>query len=221
MFYDGEWKDGKCHGQGIKTWLDGDKYDGIWEKGKKKHGHYYWGKTGNAYKGEWKDDKKHGCGVMTWANGKKYDGEYKDDKIHGNGVITYTNGNKYDGEFKNDFKNGHGVYTWNDGSIYTGNWFEEGVSIANGYNGRNGTGIMIWSTTINWAKEKWAQGQEPKLKFEGEWKNHHEFKGTVLYADGRIYKGEFDERKPHGKGFMTYKDGHVYEGMWEHGKVVD
>ena len=52
--YEGEWKDGKQHGQGTYSWHDGDQYVG-----------------------EWKDDKPHGQGIYTWPNGDKHVGEFK------------------------------------------------------------------------------------------------------------------------------------------------
>ena len=45
--YEGEYKDGKPHGQGTYTWADGGKYVG-----------------------EYKDGKKHGQGTFTYADGR-------------------------------------------------------------------------------------------------------------------------------------------------------
>lgn len=53
--YDGEWKDGKQHGQGINTWVDGSTYDGEWQNG-----------------------QRHGKGVLTTADGEIRKGERKD-----------------------------------------------------------------------------------------------------------------------------------------------
>ena len=40
----------------------------------------------------------------------------------------------------------------------------------------------------------------------------------VLYlADGRIYRGEVVEGRPHGEGTMIWPSGAVYVGHWEHG----
>ena len=36
-WYEGEYKDGKYHGQGISRYPDGSKYEGIWKDGEK-HG---------------------------------------------------------------------------------------------------------------------------------------------------------------------------------------
>ena len=33
--YEGEYKDGKYHGQGTETWSDGNKYEGEWKDGVK------------------------------------------------------------------------------------------------------------------------------------------------------------------------------------------
>lgn len=33
--YDGEWKDGLQHGRGVYTSVDGQKREGIWERGKR------------------------------------------------------------------------------------------------------------------------------------------------------------------------------------------
>jgi len=68
--YEGEWKDGKKHGQGTLTWANGSKYEG-----------------------EWKDGKRHGQGTLAWASGKKYEGEWKDDVASG-GWLYWANGQK-------------------------------------------------------------------------------------------------------------------------------
>eukprot|EP01028_Stygiella_incarcerata_P009245 TRINITY_DN4352_c0_g1_i2.p1 TRINITY_DN4352_c0_g1~~TRINITY_DN4352_c0_g1_i2.p1 ORF type:complete len:130 (-),score=29.09 TRINITY_DN4352_c0_g1_i2:224-613(-) len=46
--YEGEWKDGKRNGKGMRTWLSGQKYEG-----------------------EWKDGAMNGKGVYTWPDGRK------------------------------------------------------------------------------------------------------------------------------------------------------
>jgi hypothetical protein len=56
--YEGEWKDGKRHGQGI--WIRPD---------------------GMRYEGSWKDDKPNGQGTLTSPKGEKRIGEWKDGKF--------------------------------------------------------------------------------------------------------------------------------------------
>ena len=77
--YEGEWKDGKSHGQGKCTYPDGA-----------------------AYEGDWKDDKKHGQGKLTYPDGAAYEGDWKDGKKHGQGKYTYADGRRYEGEFQDD-----------------------------------------------------------------------------------------------------------------------
>ena len=52
--YEGEWKDGKMHGQGKLSFLDGRKYEG-----------------------EWKNGNEHGQGTKTYNDGGKYEGEWR------------------------------------------------------------------------------------------------------------------------------------------------
>ena len=77
--YEGEFQDGKKHGQGKKTWAGGGTYEGEWKDGKQHGQGKYTGANGNAYEGQWKDDKKHGKGKYTGANGDTYYGYWKDD----------------------------------------------------------------------------------------------------------------------------------------------
>ena len=70
---------GKAHGEGTRTWANGD-----------------------TYAGQWKDDKQHGEGTYTWPDGGKYVGQWKDDKMHGRGKHTGANGQVgHDGEWEN------------------------------------------------------------------------------------------------------------------------
>ena len=64
--YEGEWKDGRQHGQGKETDADGDTYEG-----------------------EWKDGKTHGQGKETHADGETYEGEWRDGVPHGQGKLTF------------------------------------------------------------------------------------------------------------------------------------
>lgn len=55
--YSGDMKAGKCHGNGIYHFFDGDVYEGDWQNGFR-HGH---GKhifsDGRIYEGKWENDK--------------------------------------------------------------------------------------------------------------------------------------------------------------------
>ena len=68
--YEGEFKDGKVNGQGVKTWKGGSGF--------------YARSDGVRYEGEWKDGKPNGQGVQTWKHvtsfARRYEGEWKDGK---------------------------------------------------------------------------------------------------------------------------------------------
>ena len=66
--YKGEMKDGKPHGTGTYTFINGGDYTGGWKNG-----------------------KKHGKGTITWGDGDTYTGEFKDGEFVdiANGVTTH------------------------------------------------------------------------------------------------------------------------------------
>ena len=71
--YEGEFRDGKHHGQGTLTWTDG-----------------------SSYIGQWKEGKHHGQGTITFSGGSKWVGEFRNyelwnvQEIDSNGNITKT-----------------------------------------------------------------------------------------------------------------------------------
>ncbi len=42
----------------------------------------------------------------------------------------------------------------------------------------------------------------------------------LTYPNGKVYKGEFLDNKPHGKGTITKTDGTVVKGFWERGIII-
>ena len=137
--YDGEWKDGKEHGQGTFTFADGRVEEGIWEFGelesaKKPSPTVTAKKTPSngsslppcpdsptsswSTARNWTD-----CfGTRTHSSGGKYVGEWKNGKEHGQGTFTFGNGTKYVGEYKDGKRNGQGTLYNADGTV-----FEEGI----------------------------------------------------------------------------------------------
>ena len=67
LSYEGNWLNDKIEGEGILTYLNG-----------------------NRYSGEWKDGKIHGQGEFTWADGSKYEGKWKENKRNGKGKLTFS-----------------------------------------------------------------------------------------------------------------------------------
>ena len=85
--YRGEFKAGRKHGTGVKTWPSGDRYEGGFVEDKKEgNGKYVWGPgpwQGESYEGAYANDKRHGVGTYRWPTGDVYTGPWQDDLIAG------------------------------------------------------------------------------------------------------------------------------------------
>jgi hypothetical protein len=95
---EGEFKDGKQHGRGVRAFTNGARYEGDFRNG-----------------------KREGHGIEEYGNGSRYEGEWKDNTFEGHGVATLTNGNRFEGEFHAGKPNGQGSYKAKNG-IVSGNW---------------------------------------------------------------------------------------------------
>ena len=133
--YTGEFKEGRMHGVGTFTWVDGGNYSGDFREG------FFDGegvrnyKSGARYKGTFKYDSPHGTGLMTYKDGSSYDGQWQFGYKHGLGFYNLLNNHTYKGEYKFGNKEGSGVLTWEKGDIYQG-------SFKNG--NRDGYGVYTW-----------------------------------------------------------------------------
>jgi hypothetical protein len=87
--YQGEFRGGRKHGKGVKTWpASGDRYEGEFVEDRKEGtGIYTWGRrspyAGQRYTGGFLNDRRHGYGVLEWPNGERYVGPWEHDAITG------------------------------------------------------------------------------------------------------------------------------------------
>ncbi len=86
--YVGEFKSGRKHGYGVKSWPWGDRYVGSFvEDAKEGEGIYIWGpkaaNAGDSYTGQYLCDRRHGRGVYQWASGERYEGTWDSDRMTG------------------------------------------------------------------------------------------------------------------------------------------
>jgi hypothetical protein len=86
--YKGEFRVGRKHGKGVKTWPSGDRYEGDFVADRKEGtGTYVWGPgstwAGEKYTGSYRADLRHGRGVYEWPGGDRYDGPWENDRITG------------------------------------------------------------------------------------------------------------------------------------------
>ena len=186
--YNGITKDGF----GVKTYSDGETYEGNYENYKMNGLGKYSDKNGAIYIGNFKDDTYFGVGTMTYANGTVYEGNWMNNLYDGNGTITYSNGNSYKGQFVKDFMEGQGIYTYKSGAEYTGEFKH------NEYDGR---GIF-----------KYSKG----TIYEGDFKNSKcNGQGTIKWANGESYAGEWIDDKQNGKGIYTKANGNYSKGTFK------
>eukprot|EP00977_Amphora_coffeiformis_P011533 scaffold2768_cov161-Amphora_coffeaeformis.AAC.9 len=83
-FYEGEWRDGRWHGQGHLGNGAGDVYNGCLER-----------------------DLKHGMGTMDFADGRRFQGQYVFGEMR-EGTMTYPDGNSYKGQWRRGLPHGQG-----------------------------------------------------------------------------------------------------------------
>jgi hypothetical protein len=107
---EGEFREGKPHGKGTMTRINGDKYVGEYKNGLRNgQGTYFHlqdnPRKGDVHFGEWKNGRPNGQGTLTYANGSKYVGEWLDGNRHGQGVVFASDGSIINqGIWENDRK---------------------------------------------------------------------------------------------------------------------
>jgi hypothetical protein len=111
-------------------------------------------------------------------------------KPHGTGKLVYR-GKKgiYEGEWKQGRWSGTGKHMKPNGDVYEGHFLD---------NLYHGEGVFKY--------------HETKRRFEGQYVMGERVKGTMKYADGSVYRGQFYHGRRHGRGSYTFKDGSRYKG---------
>ena len=118
--YEGEFEDGKVHGQGTYTWSDGTMYEGAFESGLPHgEGRLTW-PSGATYEGNFTAGRINGHGTLTWPDGTTYTGDFVDERREGTGTLTLPDATTYMGDFVDEEPEGTGTITWPDGSTYSG-----------------------------------------------------------------------------------------------------
>ncbi len=112
--YEGYWKYGSPHGQGIYNFTD-EKIGGMVS------GSYGW--EDMVIEGEFIDSSLvHG--KITYENGDIHEGNFVEEELNGLGKITYENGDIHEGEFVDGILQGSGKIIFNSGVIHEGNFVD-------------------------------------------------------------------------------------------------
>ena len=123
--FEGEFRNGSKHGNGILTKTHGDDFEKI--------------------EGRWAEGLfENGKAEISDLNGK-YVGEYRKYLPHGKGEYIYSDGSRYSGQWKDGFYSGTGEYMFSGGVKVVG-VFKDGIP--SGENGKNRivlpNGRMVW-----------------------------------------------------------------------------
>jgi len=204
--YEGDFKDGKCHGKGKATYSDGRTFEGEFCDGfANGYGTVYHPGGSIAYQGPFKDAKRH------TLRGQRGFSERKD-------------GRTYSGEYKNNIAEGQGVYTFPEK--------KNQCLLPQAFLNENVLSIIADYTDESWDRKcyqgSWKAGfyhGNGKCEYwngnslEGNWVNGHlQGAGTLRYRDGTCYEGNFQRRQQHGKGRETFPNGDIFEGLYQFGK---
>jgi len=107
----------------VRTWADGDRYEGDWVHGTRTgYGLYAW-PNGSSYEGKWLQCAHEGYGVYKWPDGRTYKGNFSANKKHGFGEYFWPDGAMFSGNWRNGVRHGeNGTMVWPDGSRFVGEW---------------------------------------------------------------------------------------------------
>ncbi|GFH57102.1 hypothetical protein CTEN210_13578 [Chaetoceros tenuissimus] len=181
--YEGEYHNGKRHGEGV---LDDEFgfYEGNFDSDYKHGKGTLTIPNVGVYEGQFVLGRMETSGKFEFERGDKYDGEFKENKFDGEGTYTYQNGASYVGRYRMGEKHGLGKYTFADGSSYDGEWKE---------NMMHGEG-----------ERKYANGDVYNGNFE---KNKRSGNGIMRFAETHVeYRGDWQDDKMNGRGVMVNID---------------
>eukprot|EP00475_Leptophrys_vorax_P023683 TRINITY_DN3247_c0_g1_i1.p1 TRINITY_DN3247_c0_g1~~TRINITY_DN3247_c0_g1_i1.p1 ORF type:complete len:398 (+),score=81.51 TRINITY_DN3247_c0_g1_i1:135-1196(+) len=156
--------------------------------------------NGDFYEGTWAVGVKHGAGVMMEiASGERYEGEWEHGQRHGKGRLDFSDDYMgrlfYDGEWRQGKRHGFGFCQFVGKSYYRGQWKDDKYDGNGELSSDNGN------------------------VFKGEFISGVKKYGEMLYANGDIYVGEFQDQRRHGQGRFQWSDGHIYSGEWVKGRA--
>lgn len=140
--YQGNFYEGKPHGQGTFFYNNNDQFSGSFQNGRPHGRGKLYKAGGRVVNGLWiageyiqspnaslpartgcvSGDCRNGSGKYLYNNGASYEGGFKNNLPHGYGTVLYVNGDKYTGEMTNATFNGLGTLYKTNGQVYQGYW---------------------------------------------------------------------------------------------------
>jgi hypothetical protein len=189
----------------------------------------------------WKKDVREGEGVLRYANGDMYNGQWCNDMRSGEGSLVFADGSSFVGQWREDAYD-HGSLRASDGSCIPGWMLPHSISHQSRFNSHytthiflylppcagvfahgkieissDGTSATLDETTLRQTKTsiniKTVQGCEYTGSVDSRGRPHGH--GSLVFAQGDRYDGEFEGGRRSGRGVYTYANGDVYTGMWK------
>lgn len=167
--YEGQFQNGKPHGQGSMDYGGGEKYVGAFVKGQEEgDGILYKSSTQKAvtYRSGVMQERKaepvviggnkiqydggmdctgdcyDGTGTAKFPSGNVYTGGFKNGLFHGHGTMRFANGNVLDGEFYNHVPQ-RGKFTYaQEGTVFTGTFNKDGTPATGTYSSAQTGGLV-------------------------------------------------------------------------------
>ncbi|MEP7196459.1 MAG: caspase family protein [Saprospiraceae bacterium] len=242
--YSGKFQNDRITGFGNMNYKNGEKYVGEWKnENPSGKGTYYYA-SGERYEGEFINGKYNGKGKLYYTNGSTYEGEWKDDQRQGYGEYFDGQHKIVAGQWEkdnptqvveSDFDINNDFVIMEDSSEIPATKKEEISQVQNVEKPKTKieepliedkkleivADSKIIETPSNAPKinDATISKIEVKEKVEEKIPNCNSAfcksgKGTLDYADGSKFIGEFINGEPKGKGICYYANGDRYEGMW-------
>ena len=174
--YEGEWHEGRKHGQGVFT------VTGLY-----------------SYHGDFVDDEMTGSGTKTWLSGASYKGQFQQGEMHGRGSHTGADGSLYDGEFRSNLRSGQGSLKTPSGDSFAGTWMNNklnGHAVFTGSNGQSYDGEWMDGCYSGRGELRLVNGD----KYVGEFVNgkRHGRGRLLAVASGAVLDCDWSDDKPSG-----------------------
>jgi hypothetical protein len=239
LLYEGEFLDGKYHGQG-SHFTDYATYTGEFLEGQLVQGKML---TNDVleYEGQFLDFYFHGEGKLYEYGQLSYEGDFVEGSKHGDGKEFYIPGGlMFEGSYNMGSKEGYGtLYYHNENKWYEGD-FSHGRFHGNGkfyneqgkltYDGEFESNLMHGTGTLYFGNGDRFEGEfeYDSLKTGSYYNENNErvyldqegqSQGRLYYDSGDVYTGDLMNGLPHGEGTYYEASGKKYIGEHTRGKI--
>ena len=218
MHYTGQWSEEFKHGFGVQTYADGTVYKGQWSRNKRQgQGQYFYNLTetvaettnikGKRFSivGIWVDDQLDYASVQaSFPDGFTYVGGWSEGGMEGAGILRDLHGNMvFEGHSKDGKRHGSGI--WYLPKSETSQIHGEAVSIEFHGNWEEDVRQTQGGKFVFNILDKENEGHIVQEVYTGEWDESRGMRhghGSMRYANGDVYEGEFENDKRHGRGVL-------------------